>query len=127
MGKVQTLPHPGIPTDLQPAFSMLATQTSGDTLIHEPLYEKRLESLKELCKMGAKIKIYDPHRALVSGPTALYGAEVMSEDLRGGASLVVAGLAAHGTTVVHNADHVERGYEDLAGRLRILGADIQKI
>jgi len=77
--------------------------------------------------MGAKIKIYDPHRAVVWGPSTLRGANVKSRDLRGGAALVIAGLAARGTTTVSDIEHVERGYEDLEGRLRALGADIEKI
>ena len=124
---VQCLPHPGIPTDLQSAFAVFATQTKGATLIHEPLYEKRFNCLSELSKMGAKTKIYDPHRAVVWGPSTLRGANVKSRDLRGGAALVIAGLAARGTTTVSDIEHVERGYEDLEGRLRALGADIEKI
>jgi len=125
--QVQMLPHPGIPTDLQSVFGVLATQTLGDTLIHEPMYENRLECLRELGKMGAKIKIYDPHRAQVLGPTRLKGAEVTGHDLRGGAALVIAGLAAYGKTVVSGLKHIERGYEDFDVRLRKLGADIKKI
>ncbi|MFY9457312.1 MAG: UDP-N-acetylglucosamine 1-carboxyvinyltransferase [Candidatus Spechtbacterales bacterium] len=127
MENVQSLPHPGIPTDLQSVFSVLATQTEGATLIHEPLYEKRLSCIKELNKMGAKSKICDPHRAIVWGPVVLKGSKVSSYDLRGGAALVIAGLGASGTTIIGNIEHVERGYEDLGGRLRTLGADIKKI
>lgn len=125
--KIQCLPHPGIPTDLQSAFGVLATQTTGATLIHEPLYEKRLESLKELVKLGARVKVHDPHRAVVWGPTKLRGAGLVCRDLRGGVALAIAGLAAYGTTTIVNIEHIERGYEDLEGRLRVLGADIKKI
>ena len=127
MGSIQTLPHPGIPTDLQPVFCVLATQTQGKTFIHEPLYEKRLSCIKELNKMNAKTKVHDPHRATIWGPGKLRGCEVAGYDLRGGTALVVAGLVARGTTTVLNAKHVERGYEDIAGRLRLLGADINKL
>jgi UDP-N-acetylglucosamine 1-carboxyvinyltransferase len=124
--KIQTLPHPGIPTDLQSAFGVLATQTQGATIIHDPLYEKRFESLKELRKMGAYIKICDSHQALIPGPVKLHGARVTCYDLRGGAALVIAGLAARGTTIVRDVEHIERGYEDIEGRLRVLGASIKK-
>ncbi len=127
MDNIQSLPHPGIPTDLQSVFSVLATQTEGATLIHEPLYERRLSCIKELNKMGARSKICDPHRAIVWGPVALRGSKVYSYDLRGGAALVIAGLGASGTTLIKDIEHVERGYEDLEGRLRTLGADIKKI
>lgn len=125
--KIQCLPHPGIPTDLQPAFGVLATQVSGPTLIHEPLYEKRLESLTELTKMGARVVVQDPHRAIVHGPTKLHGARLTCYDLRSGAALAIAGLAGKGKTIITNIEHLERGYEDLEGRLRALGADIKKI
>jgi len=124
--RIQTLPHPGLPTDLQSAFGVLATQASGSTLIHEALYEGRLEYLKELRKMGAKVKVYDPHRAVIYGPSALQNSEVVARDLRGGAALIIAGLVARGETMVRGAEHVDRGYEDIDGRLRALGADIKR-
>jgi UDP-N-acetylglucosamine 1-carboxyvinyltransferase len=127
MANIQSLPHPGIPTDLQSVLSVLATQTEGATLIHEPLYERRLSCIKELSKMGVMAKIRDPHRAVVWGPSSLRGCKVVSNDLRGGAALVLAGLGASGTTLISNIEHVERGYEDLDGRFRTLGADIKKI
>lgn len=127
MQKIQTLPHPGIPTDLQSAFGVLATQTRGFTLIHDPLYEKRFETLKELRKMGASIKMCDSHQALIPGPVKLRGADVTCYDLRGGAALIIAGLLAQGMTTVRGIEHVERGYEDMEGRLRALGADIKKV
>lgn len=126
-GKIQCLPHPGIPTDLQSAFGVLATQASGPTLIHEPLYEKRLGTLTELTKMGAHVVVHDPHRAVVHGPTKLKGASLVCYDLRGGAALVIAALAGRGETTISNIEYVERGYEDLEGRLLALGADIKKI
>jgi len=125
--KVQTMLYPGIPTDLQSAFGVFATRTFGETLIHEPLYEKRLECLNDLTKMGARIKILDPHRAIVWGPTHLTGAEVSGYDLRSTAALIIAGLSAKGTTAVYGAEYAERGYENLEGRLRMLGADIKRV
>ncbi|MFH1451393.1 MAG: UDP-N-acetylglucosamine 1-carboxyvinyltransferase [bacterium] len=125
--KIQALPYPGIPTDLQSIFGVLATQAEGSTLIHDPLYEGRLKYLEELNKMGAEIVICDPHRAIVSGPTQLYGAEVGPFDLRGGAALVMAGLLAKGTTVISDIAPIDRGYEKIEERLKALGADIRRI
>lgn len=125
--KLQTMPYPGIPTDLQSAFAVFATQTFGETLVHEPLYEKRLLCLQELRKMGAKIRILDPHRAVIFGPTALRGAEIYGKDIRSVAALITAGLAARGATKVYGAEFVKRGYENLDSRLRALGADIKII
>ena len=125
--KIQTLPYPGIPTDLQSLLAVLCAHTKGDTLIHEPLYENRLECLKELGKMGARVKILDLHRAIIGGPVRLRGSNVKGSDLRSGAALLTAGLAAKGKTVVYGAEHIERGYEDIVGRLRSLGANVEKV
>ena len=127
MRKIQALPYPGIPTDLQSAFGVLATQTEGLTLIHDPLYDGRLKYLEELNKMGADIIICDPHRAVVNGPTELYGTELGPLDLRGGAALIIAGLIAKGTTVIKNASQVDRGYEKIEERLQKIGADIRRV
>ncbi len=127
LDKVQIMPYPGIPTDLQSAFGVFAARTVGETLIHEPLYENRFACLKELAKFGVRIKALDPHRAIVHGPTNLNAAEVSGHDLRSVAALVIAGLAAKGTTIVRGAEHVERGYENLEGRLLALGANIKKV
>lgn len=125
--KIQALPYPGIPTDLQSVFGVLATQAEGSTLIHDPLYEGRLKYLEELNKMGAEIIICDPHRAIVNGPRPLFGAEVGPFDLRGGAALVMAGLIARGTTVINDIAPIDRGYEKLEERLQKLGADIKRV
>lgn len=125
--KIQSLPYPGIHTDLQSPFGILATQTKGSTLIHDPLYEGRLKYLEELNKMGADIIFCDPHRAIVNGPTSLHGIEVPSLDLRSGASLIIAGLVAQGVTTINNAYQVDRGYEKIEERLQKLGADIKRI
>ncbi|GAI11355.1 unnamed protein product, partial [marine sediment metagenome] len=92
--RIQSMPYPGIPSDLQSAFGVLATQARGSTLIHDPLYEGRLKYLEEINKMGAEIYFADPHRAIINGPTQLYGRELGSFDLRGGAALIIAGLIA---------------------------------
>jgi len=125
--KIQSMPHPGISTDLLPLFGVLATQAKGATLIHDPLYEGRLKYLEELNKMGADIIFCDPHRAIINGPTHLRGIEVPSLDLRAGAALIIAGLIAHGTTIINNIYQVDRGYEKLEERLQKLGADIKRI
>lgn len=125
--KLQSLPYPGLPTDLLPLFAVLATQIKGPTLIHDPLYEGRLKYLEELNKMGAQIIFADPHRAIVSGPTPLYGIEVTSPDLRGGASLIAAALIAKGKTIIDNIYQIDRGYERIEERLQKLGADIKRV
>lgn len=127
MAKVQALPYPGVPTDLLPLFGVLATQTEGTTLIHDPLYEGRLRYLNELNKMGAQIIFADPHRAIINGPTNLRGVEVESPDLRGGASLIVGALLAKGETKIHNVFQIDRGYEKIEERLQKIGADIRRV
>lgn len=124
--KIQTLPYPGFPTDLQAPFGVLATQSKGETLIFDTLYEGRLRYIKELAKMGAKAKILDPHRALVFGRTPLHGAVIKSLDLRAGATLIIAALIAKGKTVLHDAQEIDRGYAKLEERLQALGAQIER-
>lgn len=126
MDKVQSLPYPGLPTDLQPELGVLATQAKGPTLIHDPLYEGRLKYLEELNKMGANIIFCDPHRAIVNGPTQLYGNEIPSLDIRSGAALIIAGLVAKGQTIINNIYQIDRGYERIEERLQKLGADIKR-
>ncbi len=127
MDKIQSLPYPGIPTDLQPELGVLATQAKGPTLIHDPLYEGRLKYLEELNKMGADIIFCDPHRAIINGPTPLYGTEIPSLDIRSGAALIIAGLAAKGETIINNIYQIDRGYEKIEERLQKLGADIKRV
>lgn len=125
--KVQALPYPGIPTDLLPLFGVLSTQIEGPTLLHDPLFEGRLKYLEELNKMGAQIIFADPHRAIVLGPTPLYGVEINSPDLRGGASLIVGALVAKGQSTINNIYQVDRGYEKIEERLQKIGADIKRV
>ncbi|MDD3386534.1 MAG: UDP-N-acetylglucosamine 1-carboxyvinyltransferase [Candidatus Pacebacteria bacterium] len=124
--KIQALPFPGFPPDLLSVIGVLATQTKGATLIHDPLYEGRLKYMEGLTKMGADIFLSDPHRAIVTGVKKLYGADMGSFDLRGGASLIIAGLIAEGKTVIRNIYQVDRGYERLEERLKKLGANIER-
>ena len=121
--KITTEVYPGFPTDLQQVLATLMTQASGESEIHETIWENRFQNLYELKKMGAKVKI-DGERAYIKGITKLKGTEVFATDLRAGAGLVVAGLLAEGTTVIDNADLILRGYEGIVDKLRSVGADI---
>lgn len=122
--KIETRIYPGIPTDLQPLFGVLATQAQGTSLIHETLFESRLGYLSELEKMGASVLIADAHRAYVTGPTPLNGRNIVCNDLRAGASLVVAALIASGETVIENAQILDRGYEKIDSNIAKIGASI---
>ena len=125
--RIQSLPYPGLPSDLLPLFGLLASQAQGATVIHDPLYDGRLEYLKGLRKMGVDIFFSDPHRAIVSGPSNLYGADLGAFDLRAGASLIIAGLIAKGKTVIRDIYQVDRGYESIDKKLKKLGADIKRV
>ncbi|MCD6500839.1 UDP-N-acetylglucosamine 1-carboxyvinyltransferase [bacterium] len=125
--KVQALPFPGFPTDLLPLVVPLLTQAVGKSLIHDPLYEYRFNYIQQLRKMGADIEIVDPHRAIVFGPTPLFGVTIESWDIRAGASLVVAGLMAQGKTTIENIEQIDRGYERIEERLQKLGASIKRV
>ncbi len=125
--KIQTLPYPGFPTDLQAPFGVLATQAKGSSLIFDIMYEGRLKYINELKKMGADAEILDPHRAIINGPTVLEGAEIESLDLRAGATLVIAALLAKGKSIIGNIEQIDRGYEKLDERLAKLGADIKRL
>ncbi len=125
--KVQSLPYPGIHSDLLSAIGVLATQAKGSTLLHDPLYEGRLKYLEELNRMGANIIFCDPHRAVIEGPTKLRGRILKTADLRGGVALVIAGLIAEGETVIQNVYQIDRGYERIEERLKNIGADIQRV
>ena len=123
---IQTLPHPGFPTDLQAQFMLLAALADGNSVISENIFENRFMFASELNRMGSHIVI-EGHHALIQGVKHLQGAPVSSPDLRGGAALVIAGLAAEGETVVHDIYHIDRGYEDYVGKLRALGANVERV
>jgi len=125
--KIQALPYPGFPTDLLPVTLPLLTQAKGKSLVHDPLYENRLNFTQELRKMGADIELVDPHRAFIFGKTSLSGLKIESWDIRAGASLIVAGLIAKGETCIENIYQVDRGYEKIEEKLQRLGADIKRI
>jgi UDP-N-acetylglucosamine 1-carboxyvinyltransferase len=124
---VETAPYPGLATDLQPPTSVLLTQAEGASSIHETIFEDRLEWMTELRRMGADIDIIDPHRAVITGRRPLRGADVEIGDLRAGASLILAALAADGRTTIHGAHHVHRGYENIEGKFLGLGARIERL
>jgi len=121
---MQSLPYPGIPTDLQAPFAVVATQAQGTSLIHDPMYEDRFKHIAELQKMGAKAVVCDPHRVVIEGPRQLTGREIPGLDIRSGATLVMAGMVADGRTVIRQAETIERGYARLAHRLQRIGANV---
>ncbi len=123
---IKTMPYPGFPTDLQAQVMALMTLTNGLSVINETIFENRFMHVAELRRMGANIKV-DGRSAIVKGGGGLTGARVMATDLRASASLVVAGLAAKGTTEISRIYHLERGYDNLAGKLSALGAVIQQV
>ncbi|MBO5064676.1 MAG: UDP-N-acetylglucosamine 1-carboxyvinyltransferase [Clostridia bacterium] len=123
--KIITQPYPGFPTDAQAVFTALATVAQGTTVIVENIFESRLKHVPELVRMGARIRT-EGRVAVVEGVERLYGADVFSPDLRGGAALVVAGLCANGETVVKNTRFIDRGYEDFEDNLCVLNADIYR-
>ncbi len=124
--KIEDGPWPMVPSDLLSALIVLATQTRGTALIHEKMFESRLYFVDHLIGMGAKIVQCDPHRAVVTGPTTLQGGRVNSPDIRAGMALIIAALCARGTTVIHNAETIDRGYEAIEANLLALGATITR-
>lgn len=124
---VRTAVWPSFPTDLQAPFSVLLTQAEGESRIFETLFEGRLNYLTELEKMGARVEIINPHQAKITGPTRLKGVPIASIDIRAGAAMVLAGLAAEGTTQISNTQYIDRGYDNLDGKLRDLGANISRL
>jgi UDP-N-acetylglucosamine 1-carboxyvinyltransferase len=123
---VTTWPHPGFPTDLQAPFVSLMTQAHGHCVVSEAVFENRFQHVPELRKLGADVHV-EGRSALVSGPSALHGGAVTVPDIRSGAALVVAALCAEGTTVLHNIYHLDRGYQELVGKLEGLGAHITRV
>lgn len=120
---IKTLPYPGFPTDMQSQFLTLMTVAKGTSFVTETIFESRFKHVEELRKMGAKIKV-DGRTAVITGVEGLTGARVIARDLRGGASLVIAGLGAEGETVIENICHIDRGYDKFEMALRKIGAQI---
>jgi UDP-N-acetylglucosamine 1-carboxyvinyltransferase len=123
---VTTYPHPGFPTDLQACIMALASTADGTSQIRETVFDERFAHAMELCRLGAQIKIMGD-RAAVDGVERLKGASIMASDIRGGAGLTLAGLAAEGTTEILRVYHIDRGYDRIEERLTQLGARIKKI
>jgi UDP-N-acetylglucosamine 1-carboxyvinyltransferase len=121
----KTLPYPGFPTDMQAQFMALMTISRGTSMITETVFENRFKHVDELIRMGANIKV-DGRVAVVQGVRKLTGAKVYANDLRGGAALVLAGLAAEGITIVENIEHIDRGYEQLDKMLQRLGGKVYR-
>lgn len=145
--KLLTQPHPGFMTDWQPLWAVMMTQAKGISVIHEAVHNYRFQYIDDLVKMGANIKLLNPkinkpeefynfniaddkpefkHAAKISGPTKLIGSKLKVHDLRAGATLVLAALIAKGTSIIQGTEHIDRGYENLDGRLRNLGANIKR-
>ena len=121
--EIKTAPYPGFATDIQQPLTALLTQAEGQSVVTETIYPERFKHCFELNKMGANIDVRNP-ASFTNGPTPLYGAVVEATDLRCGASLVIAGLIAQGITEIHSVYHIDRGYENLDGKLKSLGANI---
>ena len=124
---VETAAYPGLATDIQPPVTVLLTQARGESHVHEAIFEDRLEWTAELAKMGARIELEDPQRAVIHGPARLHAAELDISDLRAGASLILAALAAEGTSSIIGAHHVRRGYENIERKFLDLGARIERV
>ncbi|MBI5876732.1 MAG: UDP-N-acetylglucosamine 1-carboxyvinyltransferase [Chloroflexi bacterium] len=125
--KIDDAPWPGFPADLMSIMLVAATQAEGEVLIHEKMFESRLFFVDKLIAMGAKIILCDPHRAVVIGPSALHGEPMQSPDIRAGMALLIAALAARGTSQIFNAEIIDRGYENIVSRLQSLGAQIERV
>lgn len=124
--KVKTMPYPGFPTDMQPQVATVLCTASGTSLITESVWEDRFRYVNELKRMGANIQV-DGKVAVIESVEYLTGAMVRACDLRAGAALVIAGLAAHGRTEIENIHHIERGYEEFVEKFQSLGADIRRV
>lgn len=119
--------HPGFSTDMQAPMGLVLTQANGQSSIYEKLFENRLGYLKELVQMGAKVDFINNRHAVIYGPTKLHGCQIESLDLRAGATLLVAGLIAEGTTEIDHAENIDRGYEKIEERLKTIGAKIKRV
>ena len=120
-----TLPYPGFPTDLQPQMMALLATAEGTSIVTENVFESRFMFVDELTRMGADIRT-EGHHAVIRGVPLLSAAPVRALDLRAGAAMALAGLAADGTTEIADAYHIDRGYEGFEGKLASLGADVRR-
>lgn len=123
---IKTMPYPGFPTDMQPQMTTLLSMADGTSVVTEGVWDNRFRYVDELKRLGAVIQV-DGKVAIVEGVDCLTGAPIRACDLRAGAAMVIAGLAAHGTTVVEDITHIERGYENIVEKLTRVGADIRRV
>lgn len=123
---IKTMPHPGFPTDMQPQIAVLLALAQGTSILTEGIWDNRFRYVDELRRMGAQIQV-DGRVAVVQGVESLSGASVRAMDLRAGAAMVIAGLAADGLTEIESIQYIERGYEDMIDKLNALGADIRRV
>lgn len=123
---VKTLPYPGYPTDMQPQIGVTLALASGTSIVTESIFENRFKYMDELARMGAIVKV-EGNSAIITGVEKFTGARVSAPDLRAGAALVIAGLAAEGYTIVDDIVYIQRGYENFEGKLRLLGAEIERV
>jgi UDP-N-acetylglucosamine 1-carboxyvinyltransferase len=125
--EISVMPWPAFPTDLMSIAIVVATQSQGSVLFHDWMYPSRMFFIDKLVSMGAHVVLCDPHRCIVNGPTKLSGETLESPDIRAGMSLLLAALAAEGTSIIRNLGQIERGYERVDEKLRALGARIERI
>ena len=124
--KIKTMPHPGFPTDMQPLMTVLLTLADGTSIVTEGIWENRFRYVDELIRMGANIQV-DGQVAVIEGVKKLYPAPLRALDLRAGAAMVMAALAADGVSEIDETAHIERGYENIVEKLQALGADIRRV
>ncbi|MEI6296475.1 MAG: UDP-N-acetylglucosamine 1-carboxyvinyltransferase [bacterium] len=123
---IKTHEYPGFPTDLQAPMVVFLTQSTGESFIFETIFEGRLNYADDLKRMGADIKVWDPHRATVKGPSNLHGREMESPDIRAGLAFLLAAILAEGDSVIHNAYYIDRGYGEIEDRLKKIGVEIER-
>ncbi len=123
---ITTSPYPGFPTDMQAQFMVMMTQADGTSIITETIFDRRFSHVNELLRLGANIEVTGD-KAIVKGKSPLSGAEILATDLRASASLVLAGLIASGETIITDAEHLNRGYENIEEKLKSLGANIERL
>ncbi|MFQ5612124.1 MAG: UDP-N-acetylglucosamine 1-carboxyvinyltransferase [Anaerolineae bacterium] len=125
--KIDDGPWPAFPADVMSVALVVATQAAGTVLFHEKMFESRLYFVDELIRMGARIVLCDPHRAVVQGPSRLHGEPLYSPDIRAGVSLLIAALCANGVSEIHNINQIDRGYERIEEKLQALGAHVERV
>jgi UDP-N-acetylglucosamine 1-carboxyvinyltransferase len=125
--EISVMPWPGFPSDLMSIAIVMATLSKGSILMHDWMYPSRMYFTDKLVGMGAQIVLCDPHRAIIQGPSRLYGEKMESPDIRAGMALLLAALSAKGKSVIRNISQIERGYERVDEKLKALGANIQRV